>query len=232
MSSAELERRHRELKARHDRLRAELRRQQGQGGHFNPAEARGEPAGPRSTTRAFHGENPLPKPPAFYPAAAPPPEASLKAFIAAAEQATSMEQLLGYLPVAEQRVLKERQANYDPKEAARGRAWRRQQDPNVSEETQTYLSNPPYVNELDRYKDIGGKILEVLSVKVEGNRALIEVSTNSGGTFNGVRYPYGTAKIEMVGEGAEWKLASYNDSNVSYLEPPEPKQPKKPAAKP
>lgn len=96
--------------------------------------------------------------------------------------------------------------------------------PKIDEKSLTFLSNPPYVNELDRHKRIAEKILDVLSVKVDGTKALIEVSTTSGGTVNGVEYPYGTAKIEMLGEGNSWKVHSYNDNNVVYLHPPRPKQ--------
>ena len=63
-----------------------------------------------------------------------------------------------------------------------------------------HISNPPFVNELARSKRIANRILQVLSVKIEGNEAFIEVSTNSGGTINGRRYPYGSARIEMLGE--------------------------------
>jgi hypothetical protein len=87
--------------------------------------------------------------------------------------------------VDEQYSLIQQQKQYDPKEAAAGRAWHKQQNPDIDERSLTYLSNPPFVNALERNKDIASGILEVLSVKVEGNKALIEFSTNNGGTFNG-----------------------------------------------
>jgi len=159
--------------------------------------------------------------PPFDPASAPPPADCLYSFIAAAKAASSMEQLLPYLPVDEQVVLKERQKQYDPKVAAQNRAWHKQQNPDIDEESLTFLSNPPYVNELNHNKSIANRILEVLEVKVEGNKALIEVSTTSGAVVNGVRYPYGTAEVELVGEAGFWKVHSYNDSNVVYLKPPQ-----------
>jgi hypothetical protein len=222
-----MEQRARELKARHDRKVAEMKRGRDAGaGHFDPGQARGGSSGPQNTPRSFSARSAAPQAAAFSAANAPPPAESLRAFFAAANKATSMEQLLVYLPLAEQRALKEYQAAHDPQQAAKNRAWRKKQNPQIDERTQTYLSNSPYVNELDRKKRIAAKFLDVLSVNVEGNKALIEVSTTGGGTVNGVKYPYGTAEVEMLGEGSAWKFQGYNDSNVMYLNRPQPKQPK------
>ena len=145
----------------------------------------------------------------------------LKSYIAAARSASSMESLLRYLPDSEQQSLKERQAQYDPKEAARSREWHRKQDPNVKPETLEFLSNPPYTNELNHHRQIAAKILAILSVNIDGNKAVARVSTTGGATVNGVHYPYGTAQIELIGQGGSWRISSYNDSNMAYLEPPQ-----------
>ena len=229
-SRAQIEQMQRELKARHARNMADLKRKSDSSdGHFQPHAARGDsapawnsPSGagaPRPRSRSL-----APAPIPFNAAAAPSPDESLRAFIAAAAEAKSMEELLVYLPAAKARSLKEYQATYDPKQAAKNRAWHRQQNPKIDEESLTFLSNPPYVNELNFHKRIAAGILDVLSTKVEGNKAKLYVSTTSGATVNGVKYPYGTADIEMVGEGSAWKLETYNDNNIAYLHPPKKKR--------
>ena len=226
LTKAQMEQRHRELRALHERNMAAGRNGRG-APHFDPGQARGGSASASPAAPRGHSTWPASPPaPAFNVSAAPPPDVSLRGFFAAARKARSMTELLVYLPLDEQRVLKERQANYDPKVAADNRAWRKKQNPDIDERSQTFLSNPPYVNELERHQRIAKKFLDVLSVKVEGNKATIEVSTTGGGTANGVKYPYGEATVEMVGEGSAWKFSSYNDSNIMYLEPPQPKRPK------
>ena len=71
---------------------------------------------------------------------------------------------------------------------------------------------------------IAKTILDVLSVKIDENRAVIMVSTTSGGISNGVEFPYGRAKIELLGEYRYWKVRSYNDTGVLYRHPPQPKR--------
>jgi hypothetical protein len=131
-----------------------------------------------------------------------------------------MEALLNYLPASESQLLKQRQASYDPREAATSRQQLRKQNPKLSEESLTFLTTSPYQHELDRLKRITGNILEVMNVKVEDNKATLKVSTNNGGTINGAQYEYGTAEIEFVGEGNAWKFYKYNDSGWVYQEQP------------
>jgi hypothetical protein len=180
----------------------------------------------------FRADARNPKQPYFNPAGAPPPDECFKAYVAAARSASSMEQLFPYLPVDETAALRQRQKNYDPKEAARGRAWHKKQDPSISEESLTFLSNPPYTNALDRHKRIAEKILDILSVKIDGNKATIVVSTTSGGRFNGEYFPYGKATVELTGEANYWRVSSYNDSNVIYKDPPQARSsPHEPSAR-
>jgi len=220
--SAETLRQRRESKARYDRKVAEMKRWSDE--RWKELQARQAKINEKMKQdfeKEFAARHPSSQLPPFDPAKAPPPADCLRAFVAAAKSATRMEQVLPYLPVDNQQVLIEEQKHYDPKDAAASRAWFKKQDPKIDEASLTYLSNPPFVNELNRNKDIAGGILEVLSVKVEGNKALIEVSTTRGGTFNDVYYPYGTAKVELTGEAGYWKLSSYNDSNVIYMQPPQ-----------
>ncbi len=190
---------HRQMKAEHQRRKKEI---------LQDASKRSTPSKGDSS-------------PPFHASGAPAPEECLKSYIAAARGASSMEQLLRYLPDNEAKALKERQAQYDPKEAARGREWHRKQSPDMKPETLDFLSNPPYTNELHHHRQIAAKILDILSVTIDGDKAVARVSTTGGATVNGVHYPYGTAKIEMIGQGNSWRISAYNDSNMAYLEPPQ-----------
>jgi hypothetical protein len=159
-------------------------------------------------------------PPPFNAAAAPPPDECLKAFVAAGRSATSMDQLMSFLPQREMEVLKSSQSSYDPKQAANNRQWFRQQNPDITDEGLTHITNPPYANALKFNKGLANDIRDILSVKVDGNKAQLVVSTNNGATINDVYYPYGKADVEMVGEGNYWKLSRFHPSIVYYKEPP------------
>jgi hypothetical protein len=202
---ADMERRLAESKRKHEELAKRL-----QPGHDRLREQASRYLQPHERTA----------PPPFNPSAAPPPDESLKAFVAAAKNAGSMEQLMPYLPHNERESLKARQSRYDPKEAARGREWHRKQDPKISEESLTHLSNPPYANALKFHKSLAGDIRDILSVKVDGNKASLVVSTNNGATINGEHYPYGQADVEMIGEGNSWKLSRFKPSIMYFKEPP------------
>ena len=221
--SAETMRQRQESKARFDRSVAEMERTGEQ--RWKEMQARQSQINQKMQQdfqRAYAARHPSTQLPPFNPATAPPPAACLLSFIAAARTATAMEQVLPYLPVDEQQTLLERQSQYDPQIAASGRAWHKQQNPKINGASLTYLSNPPFTNELDRNKRIATGILDILLVKVERNKALIGVATNKGGIVNGIRYPYGIAEVEMLGEANYWKIASYNDSNVVFLKSPQP----------
>src|SRR5262245_22092923 len=167
------------------------------------------------------GSSPLkPKAPEFNPSSASPPDECLKRFIATARSATSMDQILPYLSQDEQAVIKNRQSTYDPKEAARSREWFKKQDPSISNERLDHLSSSPYVNQLKFNKELANDIRDILSVKVDGAKAKIVVSTTNGATINGEHYPYSKADIEMVGEGNAWKYSRIHHSILYYKEPP------------
>jgi hypothetical protein len=166
------------------------------------------------------GSQAKPQTTAFNAASAPSPGECLLAFVATARTASSMEPLLRFLPDGEQRTLRETQANYDPKQAASGRAWHKKQNPNISEESLTHLSNLPFTNSLKFHKSLAGHIQEILSVKIEGAEAKLVVSTTNGATIDGGYFPYSKADVEMVGEGNSWRLSRYRPSNVYYQELP------------
>jgi len=156
----------------------------------------------------------------FNASSAPPPEDCLRAFIAAGRTATQMEQLMKFLPQREMEVLKSQQASYDPKTAASAREWHRKQDPKVSEESLKHITGPPYDFALKFHKRLANEIIDILSTKVEGNKAKLVVSTNNGATVNGEYYGYGEADVEMVGEGNTWKLSRFSPSIMVFKEPP------------
>lgn len=158
--------------------------------------------------------------PPFNASQAPPPAECLWKYVAAVKSASTMEQVLPYLPAGEARSLRDYQATYDPKQAAESRISLKQLNPKLTENGLTHLTNSPYVNALQWHKGIAEDILEVLSVKIDGNKATLRVSTTSGATINGGRYPYSTATIELEGEGNIWKIGAYNSGNVYYQEPP------------
>jgi hypothetical protein len=202
---ADMERRLAESKRKHDELAKRL--QPGQDRLREQAARNSQP----------HERTP---PPPFNAAAAPSPSESLQAFVAAAKSASSMEQLMPYLPHNEMEILKAQQSKYDPKQAAQNREWHRKQDSRLSEEQLTHLSEAPYTNALKFKKKLAGDIRDILSVKVDGNKASLVVSTNNGATINGERYPYGEADVEMIGEGNTWKLSRFKTSIIYHKEPP------------
>lgn len=216
-TSADFQRRQREMKAKHERRVAEMKMKL-----RSPQSKRtGPPTSSRPRTTASPASRSRPETkPTFNPASAPSPVACLDAFRTAARNATTMDAMLKYLPASRARALQDSKANYDPKDVPRKRKWFQQSNPKLDEESLTYLTNSPYVNALERNKRIAENILEVLSVDVKENQAFIKVSTTVGATVNGTEFPYGTAEIEMLGEGNYWKFSSYNDNNVVYLHPP------------
>jgi len=201
-----LEKVERDMKATEDRLRSRM-----------PADL-SKMAGLRDTA-AFRGPK-APELPPFVPAAAPPAEECLRAYFAAAKDATSMDQLLDYLPHEEQKTLRERQANHDPSKAAASQERWRKKDPDMSEEQVTFLTNSPYANALERHKRRANKFLDVLSAKSDGNKATVVISTLSMAKSLGQEYPYSKATIEMVGEAGYWRIDTYNDSSWHYKVPP------------
>ena len=177
--------------------------------------------GSNDLTTARVGATSRPQATPFNAAGAPPPADCLKAFVATARNANSMEQVLGFLPQDEQTAMKARQSSYDPKEAAHGREWHKKTNPKLTGEQLTHLSNPPFVNGLKFHKGLANEIRDILSVKVDGNQATLVVSTSSGATINGEYYPYGKADVEMVGEGNYWKLSRFRPSVMYFKEPPQ-----------
>ena len=131
-----------------------------------------------------------------------------------------MEQVLPFLPDGRQQSLKARQSGYDPKQAAKNRESLRQRNSKLTEEDLTHLSDSPYTFMLKWHKGVANSVINVLRVKTDGNKATLLVSTSSGATINGEYYGYGTADVEMVGEGRSWRLSSFKSSIVYYKEAP------------
>jgi hypothetical protein len=201
-----LEKAERELKAAENRLRSRM-----PSGFSENSGARDNPA--------FRGPT-APELPPFVPAAAPPAEDCLRAYFAAAKEATSMDQLLEYLPHEEQKTLRERQAKHDPRRATANQERLRKKDPDMSEEQITFLTRSPYASALERHKGRADKFLDVLSAKSDGNKATVVISTLNMAKSLGQEYPYSRATIEMVGEAGYWRIDSYSDSSWHYKQPP------------
>ena len=228
-SAADRERRMRDAKARHEKAMAEMKRK-----HPNLARDidRARVVSSQPAHRGLPAERDLrggaaasapSSAPVFNASLAPQPADWLRAYITAAQTATGMEQVVPYLPESQARALRADQAAYDPREAAKRREERRKRNPPLDQDSLDHLYNPPYVNALKFHKGLTDDILEILSARVDGNKAFIRVSTTSGATLNGVEYPYGAASIKLVGEGATWKLAGYESDLMVYLEPPKAK---------
>jgi len=158
--------------------------------------------------------------PKFDPIGAPPPDEVFLAFVSAAKNAGSMEQLLPYLPQREQESLKAQQSRFDPKQAARNRDSLHKQNPKLTPENLAHLSESPYASALKWHKGMANSIIKIMEVKVDGERATIQVSTNKGATINGDYYGYGMADVKMVGEGRTWKLDKFDSSILVYKEAP------------
>jgi hypothetical protein len=223
------------MQAEHDRRVAEMRRKVGQAAPSHRAAAGVEPSqfSPAASANrtpqwnAPKSSSPrLPEParqrdaPPFIASQAPQPDESLWKYVAAVKSASTMEQVLPYLPAGEARSLRDYQATYDPKQAAAHRQSFKKRNPQLTEDELAHLTNPPYVNALLRHQRIVEDILDVLSVKIEGDKATLRVSTTNEAIINGGRFPYSTATVELEGEGNTWKIGAYNDDSVYYQQPP------------
>jgi hypothetical protein len=228
-SSTDFQKTQREMKAEHERRMAESKRLHEQTLRAIKS-AQQSPSRPTSIAPTKLDSKPIPtrqtvkSTPAFNPASAPPPAECLKAYVATAKRVASLEPLLRYLPQEKQNLLKERQSQYDPKSVAKTREWHRKQGSKLDEASLTHITNAPYVNELQWHKNIAKDILKVLHVRIEDNKAYLHVSTTNDAVVNGVKYPYGTADIVLIGEENYWKFSSYDDGDTAYLHPPQPKQ--------
>jgi hypothetical protein len=218
------------MKAEHERRQAEFKRRfEETSQRIKAARERHRPQSPGqrapagiSTPRAGTSKAPATaaSAPPFDAASAPSPAECFRAYVAAARRASSMEQVLPFLPEGEQKSLRAYQATYDPQQAAHGRQWHRQQDPKISEETLDHLSNPPFTNALKFHQGLAKEVIDVLSFKIDGNKAKLVVSTSSGATIDGQYYPYSKANVEMIGEERTWKLSRYKPSIMYYKDVP------------
>lgn len=225
MSSAEFQRRQRELRAqyqreaaeRHARAVAEMKSRHEQRAaemrakhKRHTAEMNAEFQRHAAETRRRYEQRTRTLP--FDPSAAPSPSYCLWMYVAAAKKAKSMDDIYGYLPHIEQ-----------PERWDAGRNRSSTFDTSALRKAADSANEPFASFAFRQHKRIAAKILQLLSVKIEGNKAVLIVSTSSGGIINGVEYPYGKAKVEMLGEGTFWKFDKYNDLHTVYMEPPQPK---------
>jgi hypothetical protein len=155
---------------------------------------------------------------------APSPDLCFLMFVATARTARTMDELLPFVPFAQQRVLKECQQQWNPQQAAASKADWKSRNPSMSGESIEHLTGAPYTRELKHLYEIASKVMRVMDVKITAaNKAELKVatqntlSTNAYGKWED--FPYSTAEVEMLGEGDYWRMRSYNDNNVHYKEP-------------
>lgn len=150
-------------------------------------------------------------PPSFNPKSAPPPEVCFVKFVVATQKATSMSQILKYLPEDKAEAYKHRQENFNP-ETARERRKRYEAEGKLDEDSIKHLTSSPYDNGLKFHKRVADKIRSLKSVRIDGDKAWLTVAIRSSAVINGVAYPKGTATVGMVGEGNTWKYDSFKES--------------------
>jgi hypothetical protein len=165
--------------------------------------------------------NPIP----FDAKSAPSPDLCFLKFVAMARTAGSMSELLPFLSYSEQRMLKERQERWNPHQASENTQKLQQTNSKMSAQAVKFFNQDPYTNALSQKKGIADRILRVRTVKItEANKAELEVATQHNKTRSNVSgswkvYPYGTARVEMLGEGNYWRFTGYKDNFLYYTEP-------------
>ena len=154
--------------------------------------------------------------PPFDPASAPAPVDCFNAYVAATRNASSMEQLLGYLAQSKQNQLVVEQAEFDPKAEAEERQWFRSKHPEFTEDDLDRRFASPYAKYLRYHKTFVDKIVRIQNVSLKGNTAHITILTHGGKGIDGKQYAYSKAFVEMVGEGNYWKMKDYTSSAVLF----------------
>ncbi len=153
---------------------------------------------------------------------APAPDLCFLKFVTAGRSASTMEQLMPFLPYAQRNTLIGCQKNWSPRQEAEDKAEWLQSNPKMKANDIKFLSESPYQREFERLKDITAKVMRVRKCKITGpNKAELDVATRSNlkAKFNEgewENFPYSTATIEMLGEGNYWTFSSYKDSKMHY----------------
>lgn len=199
---AEQQRRVDEMMARHNRRAAEMNadfeRRQGESQQAfvdrvnREMKDRHDRFGAEFDDKLQYRENilALPRdPPPFDPATAPPPQSCLKAYIAAVTKADKLADIYNYLPRAQRPTINH---------SLKGTVW----------EKTVAADDDANRFDLEFRKAFATSIVDVLSVQVDGNKAVLMVSTNSGGAES----PRGRARIEMIGENKYWKVQRCKDT--------------------
>jgi hypothetical protein len=157
----------------------------------------------------------MPAPP-FDRASAPAPLDCFKAYVTTVRNASSMEQLLGYLSQSKQNLLDVEQAEYDPKAQAEKRRWYQRNNPEAREDVLNVRFSSPYDKALRDHKAFVDDILEIRDLEVKGNTAKVSVKTVGGKGMDGKHYAYSWIFVEMVGEGNSWKVKDYRKSPLLF----------------
>jgi hypothetical protein len=199
------------LKDAIDRDAKERLRQVEQQRRADQAKREAQERAQQQAAQDYARSHPKPTVAPFNAAAASPPADRVKSFIIAAKSATSMEQLLAYLPDSEQKTLRGEQANFSLQSVQGRREYYRQRSPNLTEEQLASLTSSPYDVALQYNKSFAEEVMDILDVKIVGDQAELTVATNSG-SINGRPVPNGRAYVEMVGEGSLWRVKTNGSS--------------------
>jgi hypothetical protein len=103
---------------------------------------------------------------------------------------------------------------HDPK-LAEQRRREYEQEGKLDTDAIRHLTSSPYEVDFRFRKTVADKILKFISAKVDGDEAELEVSIRIHDIINGAVYTRSTATIGMVGEGKNWYMVTFRESNIA-----------------
>lgn len=152
----------------------------------------------------------------FNAATAPAPDQCLLKFLHVARGASSMVQLLPYLPKADAELLRSKHARHDPKKEQEKRAWWKKKSPKISEHDLARYCGDPYKVELLKAKELANTVAKVGSSKVSGDTAKVIVIRRCNEVIRSKRMSRKQSRVKMKGEGNYWKYAGYSDTGAYF----------------
>jgi hypothetical protein len=112
------------------------------------------------------------------------------------------------------------QAQYDPRSVPERRAALKKLNPKITTDGLIHLTASPFENKLKWYQGMAADVIDILSVKIDGDKAYLEICVHARATVNGEEYPFGTATATLVGEDNFWRLDAYKEGVLVYKERP------------
>ena len=143
-------------------------------------------------------------------ARAPTPEQCLTAFLISVKRAKSFSELIKFLPSHERQRYERNLADYDPVRAKQRHAELIKEG-NFDRELIDRMTAHPYDKGMKWFDDVAKHFHGVESVKIEGDRANLQVFTHEVGfnlTFGGRP----TASVGMIFEDGIWRYNTYQRS--------------------